>query len=77
MSTKEIRAAALKLPKKSRIQLAHELLDSASDREQREIDAAWAEEVERRIEAYESGKTKLLPLSRVMKDLRKRVRDAR
>jgi putative addiction module component (TIGR02574 family) len=45
---------AERLPAAERIQLVERLLDSL-DRSDPEIDAAWAEECERRLDAYLSG----------------------
>jgi putative addiction module component (TIGR02574 family) len=76
MSSKEISAAALKLPRKSRARLAEELLDSLSDEAQREIDAAWAREAEARIDNFDHGKSKSEPISSVLRQLRRRRRNA-
>ena len=76
MSNKEISAAAMKLPPKLRVKLAEELLDSLSTDAQREIDAAWAKEVEARIDNLDRGKSKTEPISTFLKRLRKRRRNA-
>jgi putative addiction module component (TIGR02574 family) len=55
MSTAEIRAAALKLSAVEKERLAEELLASLDGPEQRSIDAAWAAEAERRIDALDAG----------------------
>jgi putative addiction module component (TIGR02574 family) len=54
-----VQAQALQLPPEERAQLADRLL--ASLFEDREIEDAWAVEVERRIEEIESGRSKLIP----------------
>ncbi len=54
-----VQAEALKLTVEERAQLADRLLTSIF--EDQEIDAAWAVEVERRIEKIESGRTRLIP----------------
>ena len=77
MNTKEIRAAALKLPRGIRIQLAQALMDSARTAWEREVDQAWAEEVERRIDDLNSGKSKARPVSKLLKELRRRRRTTR
>jgi putative addiction module component (TIGR02574 family) len=69
MNLKEIRDAALKLPRKSRILLAQELMNSARTAWEREVDDAWAEEVERRIDDLNSGKSKSRPLSEFLREL--------
>ena len=75
MSIKEISAVALKLPRKSRARLAEKLLDSLNDDGQSEIDAAWAAEAEARLAELESGKIKAIPLSTVLRRLKKRRRN--
>jgi putative addiction module component (TIGR02574 family) len=54
-----VEAQALKLTAEERAQLADRLI--ASPFEDREIEEAWAVEVERRIEEIESGRSKLIP----------------
>jgi putative addiction module component (TIGR02574 family) len=53
-----VEAEALKLTAEERAQLADRLL--ASLFEDREVEEAWAVEVERRIEEIESGRSKLI-----------------
>lgn len=47
--------------------------DTISAAEQAEVDAAWAEEIERRSEALEAGQAELRPADEVMKELRERL----
>jgi putative addiction module component (TIGR02574 family) len=54
-----VEAQALKLTAEERAQLADRLI--ASLFEDREIEEAWAVEVERRIEEIESDRSKLIP----------------
>jgi putative addiction module component (TIGR02574 family) len=54
-----IEAQALKLTAEERAQLADRLITSIFD--DHEIESAWAAEVERRIEAIESGHATLIP----------------
>lgn len=72
MSSKEISAAAMSLPPKRRARLAEELLDSLNGDAQRAIDAAWADEVEVRIDRLDSGKSKIKPVSKVLRQLKRR-----
>ena len=51
----EIIGQALSLPPEEGVRVAEELLRSLEGPEQAEIDAAWAEEAERRIDALEAG----------------------
>lgn len=48
--------AALSLPPDDRAQLADQLLASLGGENQEEIDAAWAEEAERRMKEIREGK---------------------
>jgi putative addiction module component (TIGR02574 family) len=57
--------AALKLPEGARAELAHRLLDSLkSFFADPETEAAWSEEIKRRIEDLESGREKAIPWDR-------------
>lgn len=54
-----VESQALKLSPEERSQLADRLITSLF--EDHEIEAAWAAEVERRIEDLESGRAELIP----------------
>jgi putative addiction module component (TIGR02574 family) len=56
--TEAVFHAAMSLPAEDRAVLAEKLLESLEGGDRFEIDAAWAEEAERRIRAYEQGKIK-------------------
>jgi putative addiction module component (TIGR02574 family) len=58
--------AALALPAVNRAALAERLLESLAEPDQSEIDAAWAEEAERRLAAYQQGSMKAIPAEEVM-----------
>ena len=70
----EILRAALELPPDARAMLASHLLESLDEPEQTEIDAAWSEEIERRIREVEEGKVKLIPGEEVLAELRSRFK---
>ena len=57
------------LAPEERAALAEKLLESVDSLEQDKIEAAWAEEANRRIEAYRQGKMKLLPGEQVIESL--------
>lgn len=67
MSTAEIREAAMKLSPEEKISLAEELLASLDSSEQSQIDAAWAEEAERRITGLDNGTRKAIPAEEVFR----------
>jgi putative addiction module component (TIGR02574 family) len=73
-SVDEILRAALKLPPNARAMLAGHLLESLDDPEQTGIDAAWAEEIERRIRDIDEGRVKLIPGEEVLAELRSRFK---
>jgi putative addiction module component (TIGR02574 family) len=58
---KSVEAEAMKLPAEEPAQLADRLISSLF--EDAEIEDAWAEEVERRIEEIEAGRSKPIPLA--------------
>lgn len=62
-------AAALRLPASSRLSLAEELWLSVDESAQEEVAAAWAEELERRLVAIESGQNQRLAGEEVMSQL--------
>jgi putative addiction module component (TIGR02574 family) len=74
MSTDQIRQAALALPARSKAKLAEQLLHSIALPEQKRIDSAWADEIEDRIDAFESGKLKAIPSTQVIAKLKARKR---
>ena len=69
----EILSAALSLPPDERAMLADHLLASLDGPNQKEIDAAWAEEVERRSREIDEGKVELIDGELVMERLRARL----
>jgi putative addiction module component (TIGR02574 family) len=71
-SPSEVRSAALSMKPKERAKLAEQLLASLDGPERNEIDAAWAEEIERRIDEMESGKVKGIPAEEVFKKYQRR-----
>jgi putative addiction module component (TIGR02574 family) len=62
--------AALSLPAENRAALAERLLESLDEENHAEIDAAWADEAESRILAYEHGEIKAIPGSEILQSLR-------
>jgi putative addiction module component (TIGR02574 family) len=73
-SFEEILRAALALPPGARAMLADHLLVSLDGPNQKQIDAAWAEEVERRIREIDEGKVETIDGEVVMQKLRSRRR---
>lgn len=70
MSKEEILKAAMELDWDERMDLADELFASLPARQQEEIDKAWLEESEARLDALERGETQALPGEEVFEQLR-------
>ena len=70
----EVLSAALTLSPGERAMLADHLLASLDGPDQKEIDAAWAEEAERRMREIDGGKVELIDGESVMKELRARFK---
>ena len=66
----ELSRKARALPPEERIRLAEELISSVQDSDE-EIEAAWAEEIERRLEEVENGTAKLIPAEEVFAEIRR------
>ena len=73
-SAKKILNAALGLPEPDRVKVAEELLATLDGKSQKDADAAWAEEIERRTGEIEHGKVKPIPWSKVKKSAMRRAR---
>jgi len=78
MSKKEqILADALPLPEKQRALLADDLWFSLNEMTQEQLDRAWLKEVKHRWAEYERGEVEALPVERVMREARQRLRQRR
>jgi putative addiction module component (TIGR02574 family) len=60
----------LRLPARARALLAEVLLESLDDDAMREIQSAWGQEAEARLEAFHSGEIKALDGPSVFRELR-------
>jgi len=67
--SQQILREALDLPPVDRAELVEEILASFEFPTRGEIDAAWAQEVEDRIDAYERGELGSLPAGEVFKEI--------
>ena len=54
---------ALKLPAEARAALAGSLIESLDETVDEDVEAAWAEEIRRRLEGLDAGKAKTIPWS--------------
>lgn len=66
----ELSRKARSLPPEERIRLAEELLSSVQDSDE-EVEAAWEEEIKRRLDEVESGTAKLIPAGEVFAEIRR------
>lgn len=59
MTLQELRKHLMDLPRYERAEIAYELLDSVSDEDldedPAEVEAAWADEIKRRVDEYDAG----------------------
>lgn len=72
--TEELSQRARALPPEDRARLAEELLASLHENRDTEIDAAWDEEIRRRIAEIESGTAKLIPAEEVFAEIRQMLK---
>ena len=68
--TQELCSEVLQLPLPERVYLV-EILRSSLDRPDEVIDKQWADESENRIDAYERGEIKSIPMQKVFSKYRK------
>ena len=66
--TQTLEAAALKLPPGARARLAEQLIASLDTLDTAETERLWAEEAERRYQAYQAGKIPARVAEDVFKD---------
>ncbi|HJQ27493.1 MAG TPA: addiction module protein [Blastocatellia bacterium] len=74
---KEVFEAASELPENDRAELAGMLLDTLDGEPDPDVEAAWAEEVERRVRQVDSGEVKMIPWEEVRAELFARTSDDR
>ncbi len=73
MSYADIVDEALRLPLREQLQLARTLLERGEANGDLGAEAAWGEEIERRIRLVDSGLAKGRPLADALRDLDKRL----
>jgi putative addiction module component (TIGR02574 family) len=72
--TSELLARALRLPPEEKLALATELLNSVEGPEDPAWDAAWADELDRRLKEVETGAVKPIPWAEAKVRLMERLR---
>ena len=70
----ELSARAKSLPPEDRARLAEELLESLEESPASEVEAAWDQEIERRVAEIEAGTAKLTPAQDVHAEARRLLR---
>lgn len=68
-SFEEVEKLAHALPEEQRIRLANSLYESVAEEEQvseAEVEAAWGDEIKRRLDEIDSGKVELIPMDEVL-----------
>jgi putative addiction module component (TIGR02574 family) len=76
MSTDELEASVLELPRAERARLAQRLvasLDEGEDEDPAAVEAAWEEEIARRVAELESGAVEAIPAEQVFAEVRARL----
>jgi putative addiction module component (TIGR02574 family) len=72
----QVKAEAMRLTKRQRIRLAHQLAKSITFRS-REIEEAWAKEIERRVAEIDAGTAVLIDSDEAIASARRAVEEAR
>lgn len=70
--SENILRSALALSESERAEIAAWLIDSLDASADEDVDAAWAAEIQRRIESIDKGEVKLVPWDEVMREMRER-----
>ncbi|HEV7926885.1 MAG TPA: addiction module protein [Verrucomicrobiae bacterium] len=77
MTLRVLEREVLELPPRSRVRLAEKIIESIDDFAVPELEAAWGDEVERRVKEIQSGAEKGIPAAQVMKDARRALHETR
>jgi len=77
MTLRLLEKEVLELPPRSRVRLAEKIIESIDDYATRELEAAWADEIERRVKEIKSSAEKGIPAEDVMKEARRALNETR
>jgi putative addiction module component (TIGR02574 family) len=69
----QVLQTALTLPPGVRAEIAASLIKSLGEQAAADMDAAWAEEIKRRIESIDNGQVQLIPAAEVMRSMYDRL----
>ena len=67
--SQELLQTALALPEGERAEIAASLIRSLDTETDEDLDAVWASEIQRRVEAIDRGEVRLIPWDDVMREL--------
>jgi putative addiction module component (TIGR02574 family) len=77
MTIRALEKEVLDLPPRLRLRIAEKIVESVDDFTTRETEAAWAQEIERRVNDIESGNVKGIPAAQAMAKARRALNEAR
>ena len=77
MSTDELLAQVLQLPRQERVRVAEELLSSLEEADDEEVAAAWAPELERRSREVAEGKVQTVDWGTARMEILRELEDRR
>lgn len=69
-NAERVKQEVLQLSEADRAELARYLIESLDDTEDHDVEAAWDEEIRRRVERIEQGKSRLRPAQEVLAQIR-------
>ncbi len=72
---RDVLTQALQLPPVERAELVEEILASFEFPDRQQIDAAWADEAEARIDAYDRGEVEGIPVQEVFQRLKQQANE--
>jgi putative addiction module component (TIGR02574 family) len=77
MTLRVLEKQVLELPPRSRVRLAERIIESIDDYADSELEAAWDDEIERRVKEIQSGAERGIPAGDVMKEARRALNETR
>jgi len=69
----QVLQSALGLSADDRAEIAATLINSLDEDTAQDIEAAWAEEIKRRLDSIDKGEVQLIPAEEVMRSMRERL----
>jgi putative addiction module component (TIGR02574 family) len=69
----QVLQTALSLPYEERVEIAESLIWSLDEKESMEIEAAWSQEIKRRLDSIDRGEAQMIPWEEVIRSMRERL----